>query len=283
MNYKQLKHNIIIIVCSALLLFTTSNVAAQCNIGSNGNDSCCQRKAIPSRITNFKSWEIGLGQRKFLDTYLSQEHYSGLDFTLTAERQHLNKRKSMVWKSEGSIDFATMDNRADNNKTIELMGEYRLLMLHYWQLMKDRLWIAAGGGVSVTLGGAYNMRNQNNPAQLRIAPQLVPNVEIIYALPMRRNDWIVRYNITVPVVGLQFSPKYGQSYYEISQENALKNFSMSTFVNSLSLRHQLTVDIPISKSYLRIGFLGNYRQNKINKLKYHSYENAFIIGYSKSL
>lgn len=242
---------------------------------------CCLRMAAQDSIPQHRSYAVALGGRQFLDTYLSSEHYSGVDFAFLAERQRKSKWKNWAWLSSLNLDFASMDNRADNNKTIELMGDYRLLLQHYWQVIPERLWIAAGGGVGFNVGGAYNMRNQNNPAQLRVGLLLMPSVEAVYSFPVKRRDWIVRYSAATQLVGLAFTPKYGQSYYEISQDNAIHNFDLTTIATTPSLRQQLVLDIPVGKSFLRIGFLGNYRQSKLHKLKYHSYENSFIVGYSK--
>ena len=41
----------------------------------------------------------------------------------------------------------------------------------------------------------------------------------------------------------------------------------------------LTVDITLGRTSLRLGYLGDFRQAKVNNLKYHTYSNMFVIGF----
>lgn len=244
---------------------------------------CLSTTTAQDSIVPHRSLAVAFGSRQFLDTYLSAEHYSGFDMAFTTETQRMTKWDRWAWKSLVGIDFAFMSNRADNNTTLEMAVSYQFSLTHYWTLAEGRLLLGCGGAAEASVGGAYNMRNQNNPAQLRTGIQLKPEAEAIFTFNILKKKSILQYNVSTPVLGFVFSPKYGQSYYEISQDNALHNFNISTFVSTPSLRQQLTLDFPVNKSYIRIGYLGNYRQSKINQLKYHSYEHAFMIGYTKQL
>ena len=61
------------------------------------------------------------------------------------------------------------------------------------------------------------------------------------------------------------------------------NAVFTTPFNAPTLRHQLTVDIPIKKAALRVGYLGDYQQAEVNHLKYHTYSHLLLIGLVRPL
>ena len=215
---------------------------------------------------------IGMGYAGILDTYLSAEKYNGTDVryisTLTKPTRWSNIHQTFL--NEGL--FVIVSNRADNND--ELGGMYRF----QYHLRRQWAWangfsLEAGGGIGAELGFLYNTRNSNNPAQAYAALQLLPSAAASQRI--RVFNWPVRlrYEASVPLLGLAFSPNYGQSYYEIfSRGNYDHNIVPTTILSTPSLRHMLTADIPLSRKHssaLRIGYLGDYQQAELNNLKQH--------------
>ena len=83
---------------------------------------------------------------------------------------------------------------------------------------------------------------------------------------------------------MAFSPNYGQSYYEafvLKQED--HNVLFAYPGNMPSMRHRLTLDIPIRRYFLRVGYVAQFNQAKFNHLKYHSWTHDFVIGFNKYL
>ena len=106
--------------------------------------------------------------------------------------------------------------------------------------------------------------------------------QALYRFRLLHRQWLVRYQVTVPFVGVAYSPHYGQSYYETFQlEHYDRNVQFAHFANSPSWRHLLTLSMPMRSAVLRVGVTANYQQAKLNGLKYHSYNTDILIGFSK--
>ena len=142
------------------------------------------------------------------------------------------------------------------NKKHELEGAYNLYWGKLYKLLQinERLGVQVGGMVNASLGFIYNTSNSNNPAQARAHVNVMPTAVATY-----------RFHV-------QFSPNYGQSYYEIfSRGNYDHNIVPTTIVCAPEWRHMITFDAAVSKKMtLRIGYLGNMQQSKVNHIGYSS-------------
>ncbi len=227
------------------------------------------------------SWQVGVGGTRILDTYLSQEKFSGAGITIlnSNERQRPNRHWTML--TEHELNIATAADRADKRE--ELEGSYTLFVggLRQWRFGPLRLQGGAMGAVDV--GFTYNTSNSNNPAQGRLSLQLMPTGTAAYTFKLWRRPLQLRYELQLPLGGVMFSPNYGQSYYEIfSLGNYDHNAVPTTFVSAPEWRQMLTLDVQLWKSgTLRIGYLGNMQQAKVNNLRQHVYTHRFLIGFTK--
>ena len=228
---------------------------------------------------------IGVGRSELLDTYLSPEKYHGTEI-----RYAFHSNKPLRWGkylTQTMIHqgyFANTHNRADNND--ELAGGYNFQyhVRYNWRPAQGLL-VAAGGGPDLNIGYVYNTRNTNNPAQLKASLNLAPSAMVRYDLPTRHFTFRFGYEVMTPLIGVMFSPNYGQSYYEIFNEgNKDHNVIFTTIAKTPSLRQMLSVDIRHrrwSKTWIRLGYLGDYQQARVNHLKYHDYSHLFILGVTK--
>lgn len=231
-------------------------------------------------ITN--SQMIGIGYADILDTYLSPEKYDGLELRYVSHttRDRMGRKWSRMLVHQGR--FATVENRSGDGS--ELSGDYTFDYGFHrnWLLCGGKLHLLAGLSASANIGFLYNTRNENNPAQAHLSLNIAPYGAVSYSFRLWNKPMKIRYEASVPVVGLMFSPNYGQSYYEIFNKGDYDhNVVPTTFVNSPSLRQTLTLDFTLRRTTLRIGYMGDFRQAKVNDLKYHTYSNMLVIGFTR--
>lgn len=230
-----------------------------------------------------RSTMVGIGGTNVLDTYLSIEHFTGpgLSFLSTIERQREGKRWSTVMEHEANLS-ALKDRRDEKS---ELEGAYNFYWgkLYRWQLLDGALTLQAGGLVNASLGFIYNTSNGNNPAQARAHLNLMPTGVASYRFQLFNKTFVARYELALPLAGVCFSPNYGQSYYEIFNRGDYDyNVVPTTFVSAPEWRNLLTLDAAITRKLtLRIGYLGNIQQSKVNNLRQHVWTHRFLIGITK--
>ena len=197
---------------------------------------------------------IGVGNSRILDTYINQEKFSGFGLTYLYIKECAKPDKRWNSVIEHEIDFSSTKDRSKDNQMLE--GNYYLYWGRYrhWQLFGDRLLVQVGGLANVNLGFLYDMTTGR--------------------------QFALRYELNVPLVGVMFSPNYGQSYYEIfNRGNYDHNIVPTTFISAPSWRQMLSLDWRASEKWsLRVGYHGNYHQAEVNNLKQHVYAHRVMIG-----
>ena len=253
---------------SAIILFALSTpTLAQDTLRSN------------KVITNTQM--LGIGAVNTLDTYLSPEEYTGTELRYISHSVRENGTK-LSRELVHQAQILSVRNRRENNN--ELGGFYNFqynwqYALGQWNVGEGELRLKVGGGVDTRLGFLYNMRNSNNPAQAYAQVNIAPNAVAAYRFRLRNLPFQLRYEVQLPLLGLAFSPNYGQSYYEIfTRDNYDHNLVVTSPVSAPSLRQQLTLDFTVRHTTFRVGYLGDYQQAKINQLRQHVWSNLLVLG-----
>ena len=230
------------------------------------------------------------GAANSLDTYLSPLTYRGTELRFTSQTVHNRPGRNWTYSLTHGLRLARETMRT--NDGVRLEGGYDLSCswqrkiinrtVGYW----GRLMVTAGAGVDATVGFRYNAQNSNNPAQAEAAvcftPAMAADWRFFLVSPKsgRRRTLGLRYEAAVPLVGMMFSPAFGQSYYEIfSRGNYDHNLCTIWVGNAPSLRQRLLFNFKLLKRQFFIGYEGDYRQARVNDIKYHRYTNAAVLGW----
>lgn len=226
---------------------------------------------------------LGIGKANVMDSYLSPYNYTGPELRLLRETMRMTKLLDGKVSNQTLVDVnaSYLENRT---KTAEewAVGIRYSIGWHYHFPTIGRFRVLCGLMASGYLGGVYNTRNGNNPAQAKADITIDASAMAFYGFSVGGKEVQMRYQVNVPLVGVAFSPNYGQSYYEIfSLGHYDHNVVFAHVGNMPSMRHLLTADIPVGKHTLRVGYSGQFNQSTFNNLRYHSYTHDFMLGFVK--
>lgn len=226
----------------------------------------------------------GVGFTNILDTYLSPAEYTGPEVRILRESMRMTKlmdgRVSVQSLFQGHLSLT--ENRAGTGSEIAGLVNWNYA-LHYQFRLSERLKILAGPLLDLNGGFVYNLRNSNNPAQAKIYANLAASGMVIYRFRIGNYPLVARYQANLPLMGIMFSPEYGQSYYEIfSLKHDGKNVLFTSLHNQPSLRQFLTLDFPIRSVNMRFGYVCDIQQAKVNRLKSHTWSHVFMLGFVKN-
>ena len=236
---------------------------------------------------------VGVGSSNVLDTYLSPYNYTGTDIRIQRETMRMTTLWGGRVSNQSFIDIngAINSNHAGNFN--EYAGGIRYSQGWFYNICNGNTvnpverssscWnFAAGAVASGYLGAVYIDRSGNNPAQAKADIMIDASAMVTYDMRIAGHHCLWRYQMSVPLLGIAFSPNYGQGYYEaFSLGHYDHNVVFAYIGNMPSMRHRLTVDIPIKRYTLRVGYVAQFNQSIFNHLKYHSYSHDFMIGFNK--
>ncbi|MBE6288304.1 MAG: DUF3316 domain-containing protein [Mediterranea massiliensis] len=250
-----------------------------CTLGWLLTTSClwAQQDSIITRATLY-----GVGFANVFDTYLSPQEYKGVDFRMSRESMKMTRRwENISQQTFFQADLSYTHNKVDNNNTLAALANWNY-GLHYHFPIHSNLTLLAGGVADLNGGFVYNLRNGNNPAQARAYINLAASGMAIWKTRIRQLPLTLRYQLNLPLLGLMFMPHYGQSYYEIfSLGHASGVVNVTSLHNQPSLRQMLTADFPLGNAKMRLAYVWDAQQAKVNHIKMHHYAHVFMVGFVK--
>lgn len=224
-------------------------------------------------------YNLELGSRKALSTYLSPFSYKGFDAALSgfwtkslpANPEHL----SMLFDCR--LNFGRLLNPS------KTALEYNVGMEFQWGVewkkrLPGRFIIGAGGVVGFEGGVLYLPRNGNNPASALAAAGIGACGSAgwhfnIGKLPVLASDRVV-----FPLAGAFFCPAYGETYYEIYLGNRADLVHFGWFGNRFGIDNLLSFSLDFGKTAMQIGYRFSMQSEHANHLDTRIFNHAFVIG-----
>lgn len=230
-------------------------------------------------------WLWGAGHANVLDTYLTPLEYTGPDLNVMHRTERTARwgggRVTTIGLYTGHLAYLHSPTRDGK----EWDGELSVAggWMYNWH-PHPRWRLAAGGTMELSGGFTYNTRTMNNPAQGRLGFSIGATALGEYRFRLFRRRTQLRMQADVQLAGVQFSPQYGQSYYEIfSLGHADGIIHATTPANCPTARLLTYLTFPIQRARISLGYLADIRQSRLGGLKRHAWRHTLMLGYTREL
>ena len=221
---------------------------------------------------------IGVGSSNIIDTYLSSYNYTGTDIRIQRETMRMTNLWGGRVSNQSLIDLNGDINKNHARNIDEYAGGIRYSQGWFYNFFNgntvnpversaSRFNVAAGLAASGYLGVVYIDRSGNNPAQAKADLMIDVSALATYDMVIAKHHYLWRYQVTFPLIGMAFSPNYGQSYYEAFVAKHYDHNVVFAYPGNMpSMRHKLTLDIPIKRYTLRVGYVAQFNHSMFNHL-----------------
>ncbi|MCF0198219.1 MAG: DUF3316 domain-containing protein [Bacteroidaceae bacterium] len=222
---------------------------------------------------------LGVGGTRQADTYLSPLEYRGAALSVMALSQRsLERNTNFVFRTQTLLQYAPLYR---HHFLTEHSGDLHFAFGWDRQWKKDHWTMAVGPQAEAHLGGTYNLRNGNNPANARTGVAFGLHARVQVVIPVKRQRLPVDYDLQLPIVGARFAPQYGQSYYNLFEQGRYDhNIAPTHWGNDRSLRQRLTAGFPVGNRQLVVGYLCDLQQQRLHSITQRQFSHSFLIGLS---
>ena len=252
-----------------------------CVLAGSGAE-CCRDSVQPKPLRPvISSFMAGVGRSAVLDTYLSPVRYDGIDLRLGYERIQAMKFSPERWVMQinAGIDYTPAKNPARSRTIHTLMVDAGWGMMHRWRdLLAPRLQFYAGGFTSVRGGALYAPDNSNNVVSVKAAWNIGFSGMVAYNLKLWRLPVTLRYQASLPLLGVMYSLDYGDNYFEMYEGNTSGLVHLGWIGNCFTMTNLVTADMHLGNTTLRVGYRGVAETSWVNNLNTQIFRHSFVLG-----
>lgn len=244
-----------------------------------GQEAVLASDTLPVVRPVMASYMIEFGSAHLRDTYLTPIQYNGWSVGLTYERMQAMRFDPEKWvmRLDARLSLDKTDNPADMATMWAIDFRPSWSMMRRWKPFDD-LTLAVGGNVGIDLGALYLYRNSNNPVSARAAFTVGLTGFAAYNLTLGKLPITFRYQPTMPLTGVFFSPDYDELYYEIWLGNHSGLCHGAWWGNYFRIDNLLTADLRLGNTVLRLGYRCDYFSTKVSGIVTQSVNHSFVLG-----
>ncbi len=228
------------------------------------------------------AYSIEVGSSHLTDTYLTPLNYDGWTAAMSYERLQAPRFNpaGAIMQLRGRLSVDRDQNPARNATIwgLDLNVDWGVL----WRLKSSRLprGLALSGGINtgIDLGALYLARNGNNPVTAKAAWTVGISAMAVYNFRLGALPLTLRYQPSLPLTGVFFSPDYGELYYEIYLGNRSGLVHCAWPGNYFRLDNLVTLDLRFKGATLRLGYHNEVYSGKVSNIVSGHTVHSFVIG-----
>lgn len=225
------------------------------------------------------TYNVEIGASRIHDTYMSPLHYEGVRVALSGSWQKMMpaNRKHLVMQTDAMLETSFDRNVARSAYMYDFNARFSWGVLYRWQLT-ERWNIAGGAAAGFSAGAFYLPPNGNNPANAKVDAMISLRAQTNYSLRLWGKNITLTDRVSVPSVGVMFSPEFGESYYEIYLGNRIGLAHAAWWGNHFCIDNHLSASIPLKNKSLTIGYRFALDTQWVNNLKSSRCNHSFTLG-----
>lgn len=228
-------------------------------------------------VTGIYSLEFGHTVVKA--TYLSPLSYSGTQYGAWgswSKAMPFNPEHA-VMDFEGELNFCNLLNPAKTARMVGLNAEFSWDMA-WRQKFANNFQVTAGGGLDISGGAYYLLRNSNNPVEALVNVSLMFCASASKHFKLGKLPILISDRVKLPSLGVFFSPEYGETYYEIYLGNRKGLAHCGWWGNNFRIDNLLSVTLDFGKTAMMVGYKLEAYNQWANHLNTKIITNSFVIG-----
>ena len=261
---------------SFILLLITGSIA-----NASEPDSAKTSGQILRPLLSAYTFEAG--SAGVTDTYLSSLRHSGIHLGLGYERMQAMKFDPQKWimRLHGNLSVENTKNNPSRNATVwDIDFDIGWDMMFRFRTRTPVWSFTAGGTTDLSLGALYSTRNGNNPVSAKASWTIGATGAVILNTRIGRLPVCARYQLSMPLTGVFFSPDYGELYYEIYLGNHSGLAHAAWPGNFFRLDNRLSVDLRFGATIVRVGYSGRIFSSKASGLITRTSSHCLSLGFA---
>lgn len=232
------------------------------------------------RVTAAHRSMAGVSSLSLYDDYLSAEMYDGLgvQYNHSTARYPSSRTTSRFYQQDLCVLVANVQNRARSASIAYTDVNYAWGVLFPFKPIYG-VKAALGPMIGAGFGIKNQSRNSNNPINIDLLGELQLAGNLTYDIPFRSNQIRLKASLRTPLLGVQFAPVRGISYYEMVMFGQYQDALHFTSLHSKKAwTGQYTVDVPLHFLTLSLGVMHRYSMFRANDMLFKQDNWSFQAG-----